>query len=69
MEQANASGGPRISTPNSDVSVWIKPTDEELMIAQHTLAPLSAKAACDRADAEAIFFLLTGRAVIGFALV
>ncbi len=37
-EQANASGGPRISTPDSAVSVWVIPTNEELMIAQHTLA-------------------------------
>ena len=37
-EQANASGGPRISTPDSRVSVWVIPTNEELMIAQHTLA-------------------------------
>ena len=37
-EQANASGGPRISTPDSGVSVWVIPTNEELMIAQHTLA-------------------------------
>ena len=36
--QANASGGPRISTPDSGVSVWVIPTDEELMIAQCTLA-------------------------------
>jgi acetate kinase len=36
--QANASGGPRISTSDSGVSVWVIPTDEELMIAQHTLA-------------------------------
>jgi len=36
--QANASGGPRISTLDSGVSVWVIPTDEELMIAQHTLA-------------------------------
>ena len=36
--QANASGGPRISTPDSGVSVWVIPTNEELMIAQHTLA-------------------------------
>ena len=36
--QANTSGGPRISTPDSGVSVWVIPTDEELMIAQHTLA-------------------------------
>ena len=35
---ANASGGPRISTPDSRVSVWVIPTNEELMIAQHTLA-------------------------------
>jgi len=35
---ANLSGGPRISTADSPVSVWVIPTDEELMIAQHTLA-------------------------------
>jgi acetate kinase len=34
-EPANASGGPRISAANSAVSVWVIPTDEELMIAQH----------------------------------
>ena len=37
---ANAAGGPRISTPDSAVSVWIIPTDEERMLAQHTLALL-----------------------------
>lgn len=37
-DAANASGGPRISTPDSRVSVWVIPTNEELMIAQHTLA-------------------------------
>jgi acetate kinase len=37
-KQANASGGPRISAPDSSVSVWVIPTNEELMIAQHTLA-------------------------------
>jgi acetate kinase len=37
-EQANASAGPRISAPDSSVSVWVIPTNEELMIAQHTLA-------------------------------
>jgi acetate kinase len=37
-EQANASDGPRISTSDSGVSVWVIPTNEELMIAQHTLA-------------------------------
>jgi acetate kinase len=33
---ANAAGGPRISTAGSRVSVWVIPTDEELMIARHT---------------------------------
>jgi acetate kinase len=37
-EQANASNGPRISTSDSAVSVWVIPTNEELMIAQQTLA-------------------------------
>jgi len=37
-EQGNASGGPRISTSDSGVSVWVIPTNEELMIAQQTLA-------------------------------
>ena len=37
-EQANAANGPLISTSDSSVSVWIIPTNEELMIAQHTLA-------------------------------
>ena len=37
-ELANVAGGPRISAPDSDVSVWVIPTNEELMIAQHTLA-------------------------------
>ncbi|MBJ7309055.1 acetate/propionate family kinase [Rugamonas sp. CCM 8940] len=37
-EKANAAGGPCISASDSAVSVWVIPTDEELMIAQHTLA-------------------------------
>jgi acetate kinase len=37
---ANAAAGPRISTPDSAVSVWVIPTDEERMIAQHTLTLL-----------------------------
>ena len=37
-EQANAGGGPRISAPDSAASVWVIPTNEELMIAHHTLA-------------------------------
>lgn len=36
-EEANRRGGPRISAPDSPVSVWVVPTDEELMIARHTL--------------------------------
>ncbi|MFY9656431.1 MAG: hypothetical protein WAK01_07575 [Methylocystis sp.] len=39
-ERANAVGGPRISSMDSKVSVWVIPTNEELMIAQHTLALL-----------------------------
>jgi len=34
---ANAAGGPRISASGSRVSAWVVPTDEELMIAIHTL--------------------------------
>jgi acetate kinase len=34
--EANASGGPRISTGESKVSAWVIPTNEELMIARHT---------------------------------
>jgi acetate kinase len=37
-EAANRAGGPRISTPGSHVSAWVIPTDEERMIAEHTLA-------------------------------
>lgn len=37
-EQANAAGASRISTADSQVSVWVIPTNEEVMIAQHTLA-------------------------------
>jgi acetate kinase len=34
---ANEAGGPRISRDGSKVSAWVIPTDEELMIARHTL--------------------------------
>jgi|Tabmets5t2r1_1033131.scaffolds.fasta_scaffold07038_2 acetate kinase len=37
---ANAQGGPRISAGGSRVGVYAIPTDEELMIARHTLAVL-----------------------------
>ena len=36
--EANDAGGPRISTASSRVSAWVLPTNEELMIARHTLA-------------------------------
>ena len=36
-EAANRAGSPRISTPDSQVSAWVIPTDEEHMIAEHTL--------------------------------
>jgi acetate kinase len=35
-DAANASGGARISSPASKVSVWVIPTNEDLMIALHT---------------------------------
>jgi acetate kinase len=38
---ANAAGGPRVSTNVSSVSVWVIPTNEELMIARHTQALLA----------------------------
>ena len=52
---ANRGGGPRISADGSAVSVWVIPTNEELMIASHTRDLISglsqASAAC--ADARA----------------
>jgi acetate kinase len=35
-EAANQAVGPRISTAASPTSAWVLPTNEELMIAQHT---------------------------------
>ena len=35
---ANHEGGPRISAPGSRVTAWVIPTDEERMIATHTVA-------------------------------
>ena len=34
--EANSTGGPKISSDKSTVSVWVIPTDEDLMIARHT---------------------------------
>lgn len=46
-EAANASGGPRISRQDSRVSAWVIATDEESMIAQHTLAALAPDRSSD----------------------
>ncbi|HTL31298.1 MAG TPA: acetate/propionate family kinase [Tepidisphaeraceae bacterium] len=40
-EKANNAKGPRISTPDSKISVWTIPTNEELMIARHTATLLN----------------------------
>jgi len=39
---ANTAGGPRITTTNSQMSAWVIPTDEDLMIARHTVRLLAA---------------------------
>jgi acetate kinase len=39
-DAANTGKGPRISKPHGKVSVWVIPTNEELMIARHTAALL-----------------------------
>ena len=40
-EAANEAGGPRISSANSPISAWVIPTDEEKMMALHTLGLIS----------------------------
>jgi acetate kinase len=40
---ANANARPRISRSDSRVNLWVVPTDEELMIARHTTALVSAR--------------------------
>jgi acetate kinase len=42
---ANAAGAATISTPDSRIAILVVPTDEELMIARHTLALLSSSRA------------------------
>jgi acetate kinase len=37
-ETANRTGGPRLSSADSRVSAWVIPTNEECIIAGHTLA-------------------------------
>jgi acetate kinase len=39
---ANQAGGPRISVDASPVSAWVIPTNEEMMIARHTMAVAGA---------------------------
>jgi len=41
-EAANIAGGPCISTAECRTSSWVIPTDENLMIARHTLAVVAA---------------------------
>ena len=41
-EEANLKGGPLITQPDSKVGAYVIPTDEELMIARHTLRLLRA---------------------------
>ena len=48
-EAANRRGGPKISAPDSPVSVWVLPTDEQLMIARHTAALVAARRQVDGA--------------------
>ena len=40
---ANDAGGPRISRAESRVTAWVIPTNEELMIAQHTQRLLAGR--------------------------
>jgi acetate kinase len=42
-DAANRAGGPRISAAGSRISAWVIPTDEERMIAQHTVAVWRAR--------------------------
>jgi acetate kinase len=42
---ANDADGPCISTPSSQVGVWVVPTNEELMIARHTRNLINAGSA------------------------
>jgi acetate kinase len=46
-EPANEGGGPSISSADSKVAAWIIPTDEELVIARHTIDVVSGRAAGD----------------------
>jgi hypothetical protein len=45
---ANAKGGPCITSGRSRVATWVVPTNEELMIARHTLRVLDANHSKER---------------------
>jgi len=45
-ETANAAGGPVISKADSSVSAWVIPTNEELVIAEHTVRIIGKKTYC-----------------------
>ena len=51
-QEANARGGPCISRSGSGVSVWVIPTNEELMIAMHTRRLLAGAAPMPVARAQ-----------------
>ncbi len=46
-DEANCRGGPRISKEGCSPSAWVIPTDEELMIARHTLRLIDASTTTD----------------------
>ena len=52
-EAANRINGPLISTARSKVRAWAIPTDEEIMIAQHTSALVNERAAAPLSKAMA----------------
>ncbi len=43
-EEANCAGGPKISSQDSAVAVWVIPTDEDRMIARHTYDVINSAA-------------------------
>jgi len=49
----NARGGPRISSERSRISCYVMPTDEELMIARHTIRLLRKRASTRLAETRA----------------
>jgi acetate kinase len=50
--EANERAGPRICRPESGVEAWVVPTNEELMIARHTLALLAPGSDMERERAQ-----------------